>query len=190
MSVLYAMAGVILGLLHIPKEKAPSRPRLDTLLGAIAAALSARKVFHRVLGVIPLDTDRLSFLLPLIQLGREVLRHTVHFHELLYTNVAVWEDEAHRMLVSFYEKAEPFTKDDPDLADALGDVHEHIRGSAERGAETAAKNRELRKEAREAGIKEGEERARGQAREDADKALLDAIGKLRGKLGDGGDKKG
>jgi hypothetical protein len=183
--ILFSMFAVVLGLVHIPKEKIPSRPRIDTLLPAATAALRAREAFSTLIGMIPIDLIRLHMLLPLINVGREVLRHAGHFHDLLYANLALWETEVEQILVSFYDKATPFGKDNDALADLLSPVREHFRGSAERGAETAAKNRELRKEAREAGIKEGEERARSQAREDASKTILDAIDKIRGKLGEG-----
>jgi hypothetical protein len=79
----------------------------------------------------------------------------------------------------FYERAAPFAKDDPALADVLEPVHDHFREAAERGAERAAENRELRKQAHQAGLKEGEERARGQARKDANAELLDMMDIIR-----------
>jgi hypothetical protein len=183
--IFFSVLSCVMGFLHIPKEKVPSRPRLDTLLPAIAAALRARKEFSTLIGMIPLDLIRMQMLLSLIMVGRELLRHAGNFYDLVHDNIALWECEAEEMVFSFHEKAAPFGKDNDDLADILKPIHNHFHGSAERAAETAAKNRELRKEAREAGVKEGEERARGQAREDANKAIFDALNQLRGKIGDG-----
>lgn len=179
MQILFTMFAASVGLVHIPKDKTVARPRLDTFMDGAFAMLRAKQIFSALLKPVHVNISRVTFLMTLISLGRGALGHTMNFASLLLANLASWEREVHNEMEFFYERAAPFAKDDPALADMLVPVHDHFHEAAERGAERAAENRELRKEARQAGLKEGEDRARGQARKDANAELLDMMDIIR-----------
>jgi hypothetical protein len=161
----------VLGCVLIPMSKVVKRPRIDTLLDGGGALIEAKARFDtptdRRMAHVFVDTVRVKLLMTVIETARQIAAHTSAFLSTLMANLAMWEQEVHETMDSAYGKLEAQAAEDPELRDAVARMHKHLREAAERAAEQAEKNRDLRKSSHEAGRKEGEAGARREARAEA-----------------------
>jgi hypothetical protein len=161
--VFFAVRGKM-GCRFLSPNEVPSRPSRKTLLPALLAFARAKIESPEKMRAALFDPGEMNLLAPIISVMRELADISLGFHQIVYGNLSLIENQGHSVLLDYYPLIREYALADEELRRLLAPVEEHLYGAAKEAADTNKEHARLRKESEEKGHKAGVAAALADAR--------------------------